>query len=223
MANEYLVNSSDLTAVADAIRTKGGTSDALPFPGGFVSAVQAINAGGGSGIFGLSENDFLQSNGTLESYTNNEITAITTMPSPFGALKTKYLRFNNLIRLGGSKFVSHGELLEFYAPALMNHDNFTWRYDNKLRILDIGLSSISNYDCNGCSALEIIIIRNTDSVVNLGGTTPNFPSGTPFGDGTGTVYVPQALIESYKTATNWSYLYGINPDVFQPLEGSEYE
>ena len=73
MANEYLVNSDDLTAVADAIRAKGGTIEALSFPGGFVSAVQAINAGGGSGIFGLSENDFLQSDGTLESYTNNEI------------------------------------------------------------------------------------------------------------------------------------------------------
>lgn len=223
MANEYLVNSSDLTAVADAIRTKGGTSDALPFPGGFVSAVQAIQAGGGSGIFGLSENDFLQSNGTLESYTNNEITAITAMPSPFGALKTKYLRFNNVTELGDAKFLNHTELLEFYAPALRKHANFTWRYNSKLRILDIGLCAISNYDCNGCSALEIIIIRNTNGVSTLGGTTTNFPSGTPFGDGTGTVYVPQALIESYKTATNWSYLYGINPDVFQPLEGSEYE
>ena len=46
MANEYLVNSDDLTAVADAIRAKGGTSDALTFPGGFVDAVGAIQAGG---------------------------------------------------------------------------------------------------------------------------------------------------------------------------------
>ena len=33
---------ADLTAVADAIRTKGGTSEQLAFPDGFVSAVQAI-------------------------------------------------------------------------------------------------------------------------------------------------------------------------------------
>lgn len=33
---------ADLTAVADAIRTKGGTSAQLTFPDGFVSAVQAI-------------------------------------------------------------------------------------------------------------------------------------------------------------------------------------
>lgn len=48
MANEYLVNSADLTAVADAIRTKGGTSNAMIFPDGFVEAVEAIQAGGGS-------------------------------------------------------------------------------------------------------------------------------------------------------------------------------
>ena len=45
MANEYLVNSADLTSVADAIRAKGGTSDALTFPGGFVEAIGAIQAG----------------------------------------------------------------------------------------------------------------------------------------------------------------------------------
>ena len=38
---------ANLTAIADAIRTKGGTSDTLVFPAGFVSAVQAIQAGGG--------------------------------------------------------------------------------------------------------------------------------------------------------------------------------
>lgn len=36
---------ADLTAVADAIRTKGGTSAQLAFPDGFVSAVQAIQTG----------------------------------------------------------------------------------------------------------------------------------------------------------------------------------
>lgn len=45
--SNYLVDSADLTSVANAIRTKGGTSAQLSFPAGFVSAVQAIPAGGG--------------------------------------------------------------------------------------------------------------------------------------------------------------------------------
>lgn len=39
---DYLTNDTDLKAVADAIREKGGTSDPLVFPDGFVSAVAAI-------------------------------------------------------------------------------------------------------------------------------------------------------------------------------------
>lgn len=41
------VDDASLTAVADSIREKGGTTGALAFPDGFVSAVQAIQAGGG--------------------------------------------------------------------------------------------------------------------------------------------------------------------------------
>lgn len=44
---KYLVEDTSLTAVADAIRTKGGTTGELEFPGGFVSAVEEIQTGGG--------------------------------------------------------------------------------------------------------------------------------------------------------------------------------
>ena len=51
MAVDKLVDSTqldaDLTSVANAIRTKGGTSASLAFPSGFVSAVEAIPSGGG--------------------------------------------------------------------------------------------------------------------------------------------------------------------------------
>lgn len=40
------VDEASLTAVANSIRAKGGTTGALAFPNGFVSAVQAIQAGG---------------------------------------------------------------------------------------------------------------------------------------------------------------------------------
>ena len=52
---------SNLTSIADAIREKGGTSEQLAFPAGFVSAIGAISAGGGglkmaSGTFQVEEN-----------------------------------------------------------------------------------------------------------------------------------------------------------------------
>ena len=42
---EYLTNTTDLTKVASAIRAKGGTSDTLVYPDGFVTAIQAIQTG----------------------------------------------------------------------------------------------------------------------------------------------------------------------------------
>ena len=42
---EYLTNTTDLTLVADAIRTKGGTTESLTYPDEFVTAIQAIQTG----------------------------------------------------------------------------------------------------------------------------------------------------------------------------------
>lgn len=44
------VNDNSIASVADAIRSKGGASDALVFPDGFVSAISAIQTGGGGEV-----------------------------------------------------------------------------------------------------------------------------------------------------------------------------
>lgn len=44
---EYLVQSESITAVADAIREKGGTTAPLSFPAGMAEAVRNIQSGGG--------------------------------------------------------------------------------------------------------------------------------------------------------------------------------
>ena len=44
---EYLVQGESLTAVADAIREKGGTTAPLSFPAGMASAIRGIQNGGG--------------------------------------------------------------------------------------------------------------------------------------------------------------------------------
>ena len=53
MAVDKLVDSTqldaDLTSIANAIRTKGGTSAQLAFPADFISAINAISGGGGGG------------------------------------------------------------------------------------------------------------------------------------------------------------------------------
>ena len=46
MAN-YLTTDTELTSIANAIRTKGGTQAQLTYPTGFVSAINDIPTGGG--------------------------------------------------------------------------------------------------------------------------------------------------------------------------------
>ena len=63
MAVDKLVDSvqldSNLESVADAIRTKGGTSAGIAFPSGFISAINAISTGAEfvKGSFTVGDND----------------------------------------------------------------------------------------------------------------------------------------------------------------------
>ena len=43
--SDYITNDTELTSIADAIRTKGGTSASLVYPSGFISAINAIPTG----------------------------------------------------------------------------------------------------------------------------------------------------------------------------------
>ena len=46
MEDQYIVNASDLTSVADSIRKKSGSTSTLPFPAGFTSAIEDLATGG---------------------------------------------------------------------------------------------------------------------------------------------------------------------------------
>ena len=49
MPTDYLTTDTELTSIANAIRTKGGTSAALEDPADFITAINAISTGGGGG------------------------------------------------------------------------------------------------------------------------------------------------------------------------------
>jgi hypothetical protein len=53
-----------------------------------------------------------------------------------------------------------------------------------------------------CEALTALILRRADAICTL--ANKNALTDTAIANGTGYVYVPAALIETYKTASNWS-------------------
>ena len=78
---EYLTNTTDLTKVASAIREKGGTSDPLVYPDGFVTAIQAIQAGGGTTPGAPGDITFYDYDGTIvTSWTLEELATKTALP-----------------------------------------------------------------------------------------------------------------------------------------------
>ena len=78
---EYLTNTTDLTKVASAIRAKGGTSDPLVYPDGFVIAIQAIQTGGGTTPGSPGDITFYDYDGTIvTSWTLEELATKTALP-----------------------------------------------------------------------------------------------------------------------------------------------
>ena len=78
---EYLTNTTDLTKVASAIRAKGGTSDPLVYPDGFVTAIQDIQTGGGTTPGSPGDITFYDYDGTIvTSWTLAELATKTALP-----------------------------------------------------------------------------------------------------------------------------------------------
>lgn len=94
-----------------------------------------------------------------------------------------------------------------------------------LAFCDIGsiASIVANAFAN-CYALQTLVLRKSDSICTLANVSAftNTPM-SGYNSLTGTVYVPQALISTYQTATNWSTLYNAGTVTFAAIEGSEYE
>ncbi len=93
-----------------------------------------------------------------------------------------------------------------------------------LKYVDLDVcKGISLNTFNGCAKLSVVVLRRSGGICTLGAVTAF--TGTPFAVGGtgGTVYVPAALVDSYKAATNWVTLYEAGTCNFVAIEGSEYE
>lgn len=291
MALDKLVDSTqldaDLTSVANAIRTKGGTSAQLAFPQGFVDAVEAIEAGGitvedlfnmawpsgavvvGDSITTVQDYALAYRRGVeslsipnavsvgtqsfigMTALRSVDLPKVQTMTGRFTFSGCSSLRSVNLPELttidGGS---ASAELCTFQnvAGAVLNFPKLTtivglYAFRNfgtnaqKCTVVLPSAQSLGRSDCFrncNCQAIDlgpdfaslplncfyqgggtqILILRRTAGIVTAAASSSL--SALP---STVKVYVPQALIESYKTATNWS----TKGDIFYPIEGSIYE
>lgn len=170
---KYAIEAESLTAIADAVREKTGSTDKLT-PAQMASAMSGIEGG--------------DSTDTLVEYLCGNYTDIvdektTTLPAyifGWSAVLTSYTG-KNVTTLGSNCFRSNTSVtkIDFYKS----------------------ITYISSALCYGASALTALILRG-DTVTNL--TVTNAFTNTPIANGTGYIYVPSALVEDYKAATNWT-------------------
>ena len=64
------------------------------------------------------------------------------------------------------------------------------------------LTRVGNQMFLDCTSLTKVVLRKSDAITTL--SNVNAFQNTPIASGTGYIYVPDALLSNYKSATNWS-------------------
>lgn len=146
----------------------------------------------------------------IASFLDNTMTVldnslVTTLRTRVCQAATKLITVNlpNVTSLGAYAFYQCSNLETVTLPKLTSISTQTWYMCQKLNHIDCGqLGNIPAQTFASSAALKTLILRKTNSICTL--SNANAVSGSGIGKGTGYVYVPSALIETYKTATNWS-------------------
>lgn len=134
-------------------------------------------------------------------------------------------RYNPVATMIGQNVFAYNEALEeIYFPAVETVDAFSFldcialHSVNLPALVSVGVQAFRNcsaitkldFPCvthieriafRGCSTLVALILRAPTVCVLAASTTM---MDTPIANGTGFVYVPDDLVEQYKTATNWA-------------------
>lgn len=108
-----------------------------------------------------------------------------------------------LKNMGDSAFMRCTNLRNAVFPEL--EDGVSNAFGNCIELVSADLSKASGLyggAFRDCPKLVTVILRKVDGICTFGSTS--ILKNTPIESGTGYVYVPAALVDSYKAATNWT-------------------
>lgn len=143
-----------------------------------------------------------------------------------GLSKLKTVKLPNATSIGTYAFYYCTSMTSINAPKVTTLNSYAFYNCSKLSKVNFPLAtSIPTYcfyTCGGvtkadfgaaksiaasafayCDSMDTLILRRTDAICTLANTT-NALKNTPIAGGTGYVYVPSALIETYKANSVWS-------------------
>lgn len=188
--NEYIIPSGTLSI------SENGTHNVTQYAS--VNVNIASSGGSGNG-----EEEVAALLGNTMTELNNSIVTSLRVRACQGATSLATANLPSVTKLGSYAFYQCSGLVRVKIPNLTTVSTQVFYGCTKLQHADCGkLASIPAQTFNACPALTELILRKTDSICTLPNVT-GINSG-PIGQGTGYVYVPSVLIDTYKTATNWS-------------------
>lgn len=201
------IQDTSLTAVADAIREKGGTQAALTFPGDFVDAINDIKAGDPNDIVKA----LMSSLGSVD-YVDNDTTEMIWSPfghpTNSGGINTtlKTVKMQALTTMPSYAFAYCNALTEVALGDMLQIASNAFRGCTSLTLVDIQAQTAASGNIvaqafYNCISLSALVLRYS-AVATLMATSAL--QNTAIASGTGYIYVPRALLSSYQTATNWS-------------------
>lgn len=221
--------------IADAIRGKTGKTEEMTLDQMATEIAGIQTVGGGD---------------TLDAFIRDELTEVTSDVTTlrdstfYGLTALKSVDFPNLETMSANCFANCSALVNVDFPNLETMGNYCFMRTAVKSIVFPKLTDGRTDIFNNCSKLEVadfpvirtltrcfqnapmlkaVILRKSDAICTLGSNSIFSGSVSPMNSGTGCIYVPQALIEEYKQATNWSSLYEQGKFDFVAIEGSEYE
>lgn len=139
--------------------------------------------------------------GTSTSYSNHRVTSVGRYFF-YSQSNLKSVDLPNVTSIGLYSFQAAG-LLSVTLPKLTSVAASAFVGCTSLVTADFhALTKIDILAFKNSSKFTSLILRNTSRVCTL--SNVNAFTSTPIASGTGYIYVPRSLVDSYKAATNWS-------------------
>ena len=114
-------------------------------------------------------------------------------------------------KLGYQVLANNSVLKKIHVPNVSSFYASAYMCTSLHTVIAPAATEINSYSFINCSSLNALVLGGA-TMCSLG--NKNALTGTPIASGTGYVYVPSALVDSYKAATNWSTY----ADQFRALE-----
>ena len=182
------------TDIKSAIENKGVDMTGVSFPG-YASKIGEISGGGGWDQKSLTE-------GTVEIINlDNSASFVASFAFQNNTIKTVNLLYATSV--GYKAFYGCQELSQVSLPMCSYIGDYAFYQCTSLSQLSLPVcSSIGTYAFGFCTLLSIITLGYS-SVCSL--AVSDAFNYTPIASGKGSIYVPTSLVDSYKSATIWSY------------------